>query len=62
MATGNLAADKPGLWLGRCRRVQIESPIPVRVHVDGEFFCQPETGVRGLAIELLPGHLKVLAE
>ncbi|MCE9531130.1 MAG: diacylglycerol kinase family lipid kinase [Planctomycetes bacterium] len=61
MATGTLAADRPNLWLGRCRKVRIKSPTPLRVHVDGEFFCQPEEGIAELAIELLQGRLKVLA-
>ena len=60
MATGTLPIDNPNLWLGRCRRVAIESPTPLRVHVDGEFFCHPEDGIRELKIELLPGKLKVV--
>lgn len=61
MATGTLPADNPNLYLGRCRRAAIESPTPLRVHVDGEFFCHPEDGICELKIELLPGRLKVLA-
>jgi diacylglycerol kinase (ATP) len=61
MATGTLQSNDANLWLGRCRKVVVESPIPVRVHVDGEFFCQPEDGIRELKIELLPGRLSVLA-
>lgn len=59
MATGTLRAG-PRLWLGRCRRVAVESGVPLRVHTDGEFFCHPEDGVRELTIELLPGRLRVL--
>jgi diacylglycerol kinase family enzyme len=41
--------------------VDVQSPVPLRAHVDGEFFCQPEAGVRELTIELLPGRLRALA-
>lgn len=60
MASGTLAAGD-GLWTGRCRRVHLESPAPLRVHADGEFFCQPEDGIGQIAIDLLPRRLKVLA-
>jgi len=61
MAAGTLPADNPNLWMGRCRQVAIESPAPARVHVDGEFFCHPDDGIREFKIELLPGKLCVLA-
>ncbi len=60
MAAGTLPTDDPNLWMGRCRRAVIESPTPLRVHVDGEFFCHPDQGIRELKIELLPGRLKAL--
>ena len=60
LATGTLSSDNPSLWLGRCREVRVESPTPLRVHVDGEFFCQPEDTVRELRIQLLPKRLRVL--
>src|SRR5262249_31230081 len=41
MMTGRLPTAHPLLWLGRCRRVSVESAEPVPVHLDGEFFCQP---------------------
>jgi diacylglycerol kinase (ATP) len=61
LATGTLPDDRSDIWKGRCRNVAIESPSPLRVHVDGEFFCQPEDGVRELRIELLPRKLTVMA-
>ena len=60
MATGTLPTDRANLWMGRCRSVRVTSPVPIRVHLDGEFFCQPEEGIRELKIDLLPGRLKVL--
>ena len=59
LATGTFPANHPHLWLGRCRSVRISAPVPVRVHVDGEFFCHPEDGIQELRIELLPRRLRV---
>lgn len=59
MATGNLPTDHPLLAVGRCRRVTVEGETPFRIHLDGEFFCHPEDGVRRVEIELLPGRLPV---
>ena len=61
MATGTFPSDDPKLWLGQCRSVSVVAPVPIRVHVDGEFFCHPEEGIRELRIELLPRRLKVLS-
>jgi diacylglycerol kinase (ATP) len=60
LAAGTLSPNGVNLWTGRCRRAQVESRAPLRVHLDGEFFCHPEDGVRELTVELLPG-LRVLA-
>jgi diacylglycerol kinase (ATP) len=57
---GRLPADYPGLRLGRCRRAGVRSEAPIAAHTDGEFFCRPEDEVRELAVELLPGRLRVL--
>ena len=59
MATGRLPTDRPDVWLGRCREVRVESSVPLRVHLDGEFFCHPEDGIRELRAEVLPGRLRV---
>jgi diacylglycerol kinase family enzyme len=59
MATGNLPTDHPLLDMGRCRAVEVRSESPVRVHLDGEFFCHPEDGVRNLTVELVPAALRV---
>jgi diacylglycerol kinase (ATP) len=60
MAAGTLSND-PGVWLGQCRAVVIQSRSPIRIHVDGEFFCHPEDGIREVKIELLPKRLRVQA-
>jgi diacylglycerol kinase family enzyme len=59
MATGRLPTDHPRVWLGRCRRVTVVSTAPLTAHIDGEFFCRPEDGVRCLEIDLLPRALPV---
>jgi diacylglycerol kinase (ATP) len=59
MATGTLPSDHPHLWLGRCRSVHIQASQPVRVHLDGEFFCHPEDGIQEFSIELIPRRLRV---
>lgn len=60
LATGTLPADHPLIHQGTCRTVQIRAERPLRVHLDGEFFCQPEDGVRELKVELLPAAFRVL--
>lgn len=51
--------EHPKVRMGRCRRVTLRSPVPLTVHVDGEFFCVPSDDVRELAIEIIPAALKV---
>lgn len=51
--------NDPRIRQGRCRRVRLASEKPLIVHLDGEFFCTPEDGVRELEIELLPRALNV---
>jgi diacylglycerol kinase family enzyme len=59
--TGRLPTDHPQIWTGRCREVAVQSGEPLIVHLDGEFFCVPEDGVRRIEVKVLPGALKVLA-
>jgi diacylglycerol kinase family enzyme len=59
MATGRIPTNHPRVWLGRCRRVHISSAAALTIHIDGEFFCQPEDGVQEVEIELLPRALPV---
>jgi diacylglycerol kinase family enzyme len=59
MARGTLPHDHPLIALGRARRVGVRSEVPLCVHADGEFFCVPEEGLTELAVEVVPGRLKV---
>jgi len=59
MITGRLPQDHPHIHLGRCRRLSVQAKDPLLVHLDGEFFCQPEDGLRELQAELLPRALRV---
>jgi diacylglycerol kinase (ATP) len=59
MITGNLPTDHPALWTGRCRRVQVRSPEPLTVHLDGEMFCRPQDGLGEVDVEILPSRLRV---
>jgi diacylglycerol kinase family enzyme len=56
---GTLPADHPRMWMGRCRRLKLGSAAPLRIHLDGEFFCQPGNNVRSVSVELLPARLRV---
>jgi len=40
-------------------RVSLSANEPVRVHLDGEFFCHPEDAVREIEVELVPKRLRV---
>ncbi len=59
MLRGTLPADHPRMWLGQCRRLEAKCETPMRIHLDGEFFCHPEDGVRKVIVELLPARLRV---
>lgn len=60
IANGTLPGDHSLIRQGRCRTVRVRSERPLRVHVDGEFFCLPNDGVTEVTIELLPAALRVL--
>jgi diacylglycerol kinase family enzyme len=51
--------NHPKVKQGRCRQMSVRSPAPLTVHIDGEFFCRPEDGVREVDIRLLPRLLQV---
>jgi diacylglycerol kinase family enzyme len=59
---GGLPADRPNLWLGRCRHVRLHSESELVVHADGEMVCLPGDGVRDLEVELRPRGLRVLGK
>jgi diacylglycerol kinase (ATP) len=60
LVTGTLPADHPLIRQTRCRRATISAREPLRIHLDGEFFCHCEDGVCKADIDLLPGRLKVM--
>ncbi len=51
--------DRVGIRQGQCRSLRIASDAPVNVHVDGEFLCTTEDGMRSFEIDLLPAALAV---
>jgi diacylglycerol kinase (ATP) len=61
IATGTLPDDHPLIRQGRCREVRVEGDAPLRIHIDGEFFCLADDGVRAVDVQLLPGALNVLS-
>jgi diacylglycerol kinase (ATP) len=61
LVTGDLPADYPNLWRGRCREASVVSERPLIAHVEGEFFCRPEDDVRSLEVSMLPGRFRVQA-
>jgi diacylglycerol kinase (ATP) len=58
---GTLPDNHPRMWLGRCRSLALRSEAPLRIHLDGEFFCQPEDGVESVEVEMLSNRLRVEA-
>src|SRR5262249_47418388 len=40
--------DHPKVRIGRCRVLSLQSTTTLTVHLDGEFFCQPEDAVRAI--------------
>jgi diacylglycerol kinase family enzyme len=56
---GELPSDHPVIWQGRCREVSVQAPVPLMVHLDGEFFCLPSDGMRALKIRILPRFFRV---
>ena len=59
MAAGTLPDNHPRLWLNRCRRVAVRCDEPLRIHLDGEFFCHPEDGFTSVNIDLVSRRLRV---
>lgn len=61
MIRGTLPANHPRMWLGRCKQLEVQCESPMRIHVDGEFFCQPEDRINQVSVRVLPGRLRVEA-
>lgn len=51
--------NRDDIKFGQCRSLRIATDSPVNVHVDGEFLCVKEDGMRSFTIDLLPGALAV---
>src|SRR5262249_39085747 len=54
MVTGKLPEQHKLLHLGRARRVEVQSEVPLCVHADGEFVCRPVEGVPQVPGEWAP--------
>ncbi len=61
LIVGRLPKTHAKVQFGRCRSVSLSSETALTVHVDGEFFARPEDDCRELAVELLPGRLRVFS-
>lgn len=59
MATGNLPENHKLVSLGRARRIEVRSELPLCVHADGEFVCDPEDKIHEVAVEVVPRRLRV---
>jgi diacylglycerol kinase family enzyme len=59
MATGRLPEKHRLIHLGRARRIEVRSEVPLCVHADGEFVCVPEENIREMAVEVVPRRLRV---
>lgn len=59
MIRGTMPTDHPRMWIGRCRQMDVTCETPMRIHLDGEFFCHPEDGIDQVSIRMLPGRLRV---
>src|SRR5262245_46075228 len=59
MVTGKLPEQHKLLHLGRARRVEVQSEVPLCVHADGEFVCRPQDGISQVAVEMVPRRLRV---
>lgn len=59
MISGKLPRDHPNLTFGRGHQITIESPTPLCIHIDGEFFSVPSDNVRTLTIVVEPKKLIV---
>jgi diacylglycerol kinase family enzyme len=51
--------NHPKIHLGQCKKVSLKSPLPLTVHVDGEFFARPEDGIQQIEIQIVPRALQV---
>lgn len=59
MILGKVPTNHPEIRAAKCTQAWVRSEHSLCVHADGELICLPHDGIRELAIELLPGRLRV---
>jgi diacylglycerol kinase family enzyme len=47
------------LRLGRFRQLQLEAPVPVPIHLDGELWATRDTGAKNLNVVIVPDALRL---
>jgi hypothetical protein len=47
--------------MGSCDRVAVDSPMPLCIHLDGEFLCQPGDAVATVSLAVRTKGLRVEA-
>jgi diacylglycerol kinase family enzyme len=45
----------------QCERLTIRCDEPLRIHIDGEFFCHSKDAIHEVEVELSPKRLRVLS-
>lgn len=59
MISGRIPTRDPSITSGRCSQIEVVSPVPVAVHLDGELFCLPEGKETGVTMEIVSRALRV---
>ena len=59
MISGKLPENDPLLHRGRCQTLEIEAPVPLMAHVDGELFATPAEPACRFQIRLHPLRLRI---
>jgi len=59
LISGNLPRAHPKLSRGQGATVAIARPVPLCCHLDGEFLCRPEDGVKEIHFAVVPKRLAV---
>jgi YegS/Rv2252/BmrU family lipid kinase len=50
----------PEVRIGKFKTLHIQSDRPLNIHTDGEIFANPESNVREINIEILPGAIEIV--
>jgi diacylglycerol kinase family enzyme len=59
MASGKLPPHSQIVRVGRAKRIEVRSTVPLCAHADGEFVCVPEDGIAELSVEVVSRRLEV---